>query len=177
MCYHEGMSNRPNQYPGTCTRCGEHVAPQTGVVYKDYPFTGKQPWRTRCGDEQACSTRVADAASVESNRRNERHLASAEHVKAIETASRYDVPKTLTIALDGYTHKITRRTTTRGVSVKQSYVYDGEVESDSPATFPTEADAVAYTIDQITDLRWLTVCKVAREAYKSVLESLRVGGA
>jgi hypothetical protein len=87
------------------------------------------------------------------------------------------VPKTLTIALDGYTHKITRRTTTRGVSVKQSYVYGGEVESDSPATFPTEADAVAYTIDQITDLRWLTVCEVGREAYKSVLESLRLGRA
>jgi hypothetical protein len=145
-------------------------------VYRQYPYNTSK-WFTRCGDEQACSTRVADAASAERDRRNERHLASAEHAKAVEIASRYDVPKTLTIVLDGYTHKITRRTTTRGVSVKQSYVHDSEVESNTPATFLTEADAVAYIVDQIAEQRDYTTCKAGRDAYRSVLESLRVDGA
>lgn len=146
-----------------------------GVAYRR-PNDAK--WFVRCGDEQECGTRVADIKAAERGRRHERHLASDQHAEHVEIAARYDVPKTLSIELDGYTHKITRRKTSRGVSVTQTHISDDDVvDGNDPTSFPTEADAVAYIVDQLSDCRWLDPCEQVRATYKSVLEALRVDGA
>lgn len=145
VCNNEPM--RTNQYPGTCAKCGQTVGTTLGIAYRR-PNNAK--WFVRCGDEQECGTRVADIKAAESDRSNERHLASDQHAKAVVVASGYHLPKTVSYERDnGASVTFARRRTSRGCNVTVTRNDGNGVVRVERWAMTTEEDAVAAVVSEL----------------------------
>jgi hypothetical protein len=138
---------RTNQYPGTCAKCGQTVPANDGTVYRR-PNNAK--WFVRCGDEKVCGTRVADTKAAESDRSNERHLASEQHAEAVVVASGYDLPKTVRYERDnGASVTFARRRTSRGCNVTVTRDDGNGVVRVERWAMTTDEDAVAAVVSEL----------------------------
>jgi hypothetical protein len=135
---------RSNTFAGSCAKCHRPVAAGEGSIFKKYPFHSS-PWFVKCGDEQSCSSLVAEAIAVQGAESAARRAAKPEVIEAIALGeANLHLPKTIVISwgdAEDQSVKIIRRISKKGCRLTNPF--EGHLMA---APYDSEAEAVASMI-------------------------------
>jgi len=158
-------THRTNRYAATCTRCGDHLEPEQGYLYRGPGRDSR--WHVKCPDFEVCEARrtagfaakheAAHAELVASDARlaaeyaegrGDRYSEKLQAAARRHAARNFDpatVAKTVRFAWGGDEHTLARRVTKTGASVTVTRTWDGDSEKER-STFATEAEAAAHQV-------------------------------